>query len=171
MVVPQMAKKGFREVCQITRPEPRAQVLYSQEGAKMNLRKVFFIFLMMLLCISSVAIAGDFDWIKDLNIQAQADPSGFRARLGARFKIGDVEIKTVLGNVECPGDAYMVLRLGEMSRHPTDYVLQQYRSGKGKGWGALAKSLGIKPGSEEFHALKNGHDLYNDKDRGGGDQK
>jgi len=77
----------------------------------------------------------------------------------------------VLGNVAYPGEAYMVLRLGEMSRHPTDYVLQQYRSGKGKGWGALAKSLGIKPGSAEFHALKNGHDLYGEKDIGGGAQK
>jgi len=26
--------------------------------------------------------------------------------------------------------------------------------------GALAKSLGIKPGSKEFHALKRGDDLY-----------
>ena len=65
----------------------------------------------------------------------------------------------------------MVLRLGEMSRQPTDYVIRQYRSGKGKGWGALAKSLGIKPGSSEFHALKKGNDLYDEKDRGGGDQK
>ena len=121
--------------------------------------KVFFILSIVLLSISSVAGAGDFDWINDLNIQAQADPSGFRAQLGARFKIGDVAINTVLGNVEYPGDAYMVLRLGEMSRHPTDYVIKEYRSGKGKGWGALAKSLGIKPGSAEFHALKNGHDL------------
>jgi hypothetical protein len=125
----------------------------------------------ILLFASSVAMAGDFDWIKDLNIQAQADPSGFRARLGARFRIGDAEINAVLSNVAYPGDAYMVLRLGEMSRHPTDYVLHQYSCGKGKGWGALAKSLGIKPGSAEFHALKNGNDLYAQNDIGGGDQK
>ena len=133
--------------------------------------KLMFLFMMVLLSVPSVGIAGDFDWIKDLNIQAQADPSGFRARLGARFKIGDVEINTVLSNVDSPGDAYMVLRLAEMSNHPADYVIKQYRSEKAKGWGALAKSLGIKPGSAEFHALKNGHDLYNDKDRGGGNQK
>ena len=133
--------------------------------------KVLFPFLIMLLSVSSVVIAGDFDWIKDLNIQAQADASGFRARLGARFKIGDVEISTVLSNVEKPADAYMVLRLGEMSKQPTDYVINQYRSGKGRGWGAVAKNLGIKPGSDEFRALKNGHDLYDDKDRGGGEQK
>lgn len=135
----------------------------------MKLLKILVV--MFLLSPSSEAVAGDFDWIKDLNIQAQADPSGFRARLGARFRIGDAEINAVLSNVEYPGDAYMVLRLGEMSNRPTDYVVNQYRSGKGKGWGALAKSLGIKPGSEEFHALKNGHDLYDDKDMGGGKGK
>ena len=32
----------------------------------------------------------------------------------------------------------------------------------GKGWGNLAKTLGIKPGSREFHALKRGHDLYDE---------
>jgi hypothetical protein len=133
--------------------------------------KLLFLLLMMLLAVSSAAIAGDFEWIKDLNMQAQADPSGFRARLGARFKIGDVEINTVLRSVEYPGDAYMLLRLGEMSRQPTDYVIKQYRSSEGKGWGALAKSLGIKPGSSEFHALKNGQDLYDDKEKDAGDQK
>ena len=131
------------------------------------MKLVNILFLAILLSVSSAAAAGDFDWVKDLSIQAQADPSGFRARLGARFRIGDAEINAVLGNVEYPGDAYMVLRLGEMSNRPTDYIINQYRSGKGKGWGALAKSLGIKPGSEEFHALKNGHDLYDDKNMGG----
>ena len=104
-------------------------------------------------------------------LPVQADPSGFRVRLGARFRIGDAEINAVLSNVEYPGDAYMVLRLGEMSSRPTDYVIKQYKSDKGKGWGVLAKSLGIKPGSEEFHALKNGHDLYDDNDMSGGKGK
>jgi len=134
----------------------------------MKLVKMLFVVAVALLLVSSVAVAGDFDWIKDLNVQAEADPSGFRARLGVRFKIGDVEIKTVLSNVEKPADAYMVLRLGEMSKQPTDYVINQYRSSKGKGWGALAKSLGIKPGSNEFHALKRGQDLYYDNDTGKG---
>jgi hypothetical protein len=53
----------------------------------------------------------------------------------------------------------MMLRLSEMSGKPVRTVEERYRAGKGKGWGALAKSLGIKPGSKEFHALKRGHDL------------
>jgi hypothetical protein len=129
----------------------------------MKLVKILFAFLTILSFFSSLAIAGDFDWFRDLSIQAEADPSGFRMRLGARFKIGDVEIDAVLSNVEKPADAYMVLRLAEMSRQPTDYVMTQYRSTGNKGWGVVAKNLGIKPGSKEFHALKNGHDLNEDR--------
>ena len=137
----------------------------------MKLQKMLFVASMALLLVSSAAIAGDFDWARDFNIQAQADPSGFRARLATRFKIGDVQISAVLSNVERPADAYMVLRLGEMSSRPPDYVLDRYKSGKGQGWGSLAKSLGIKPGSPEFHALKRGNDLYDDHDGGKGKGK
>lgn len=140
----------------------------------MRLQKRLFMVSVFFLLISTTAIvaaAGDFDWVRDFNIKAEADSSGFRARLAARFNIGDVQINAVLSNVERPADAYMVLRLGEMSGKPTNYVIEQYRSGKGKGWGALAKSLGIKPGSREFHALKRGNDLYNDNDRGQGNGK
>ncbi len=118
---------------------------------------------LMVLCIASLAAAGDFEWLKDLNIQAQADASGFRAQLSTRFKIGPAEVNAVIGKVEQPADAYMVMRLSEMSGQPVERVVDTYRSGRGQGWGNLAKSLGIKPGSREFHALKRGHDL------GGGD--
>jgi hypothetical protein len=131
--------------------------------------------LLLVLLASLPAVAGDFDWMRDFNIRADADPSGFRAQLAARFKVGDAQITAVIGNVARPADAYMVYRLGEMSARPPEYVIEQYKSGKGKGWGVIAKSLGIKPGSKEFHALKNGHDLfasdYKGKDKGKGKGK
>lgn len=34
--------------------------------------------------------------------------------------------------------------------------IQTYKANKCKGCGIIAKELGIKPGSAEFHALKNG---------------
>jgi len=125
----------------------------------------------VILLLATAAGAADFDWFRDFNVMAQADPSGIRARIGARFKIGDAEIDAVLGNVGSAAEAYMVFRLGEMAHHPPAYVLERYKGGKRQGWGALAKSLGIKPGSAEFHALKRGHDLDGDgkgtgKDRG-----
>jgi hypothetical protein len=127
----------------------------------MKLTKILVLVCMVLLFGSSAAVAGDFDWIKGFNIQAEQDPSGFRVRLAARFQIGNAQIDAVLSNVENPADAYIALRLGEMSRQPVDHVIAQYKAGKG--WGAVAKSLGIKPGSKEFHALKQGQDLYADR--------
>jgi len=132
----------------------------------------------ILLLVASAAMAADFGWTPDFNIAAQADPSGFRVRLATRFRIGDAQINAVLSNIPDPADAYIVLRLGEMSHRPPEYVIERYKGGKKKGWGALAKSLGIKPGSKEFHALKRGHDLSDDgwgkgkeKDKGKGKGK
>ena len=137
----------------------------------MKLLNILFVILIEAFLVSSVASAADFDWIKDFNIQVQADPSGFRASLGARFQVGDVEIKAVLGNVDQPADAYMLLRLGEMSNQPISRVVEIYKAQKGKGWGSLAQSLGIKPGSKDFQALKQGQDLYVNKDRDKGEVK
>ena len=129
----------------------------------MRLLKILLGVLVVLFIVTSVSVAGDFDWIKDFNIKAEADSSGFKARLSTRFKIGNTEINAVLSKADNSADAYIVLRLGEMSGKPTEDVITKYKSGKSKGWGSLAKSLGIKPGSEEFHALKNGDDLYDSK--------
>ena len=126
---------------------------------RMRMIRAVLVGVIVVLLAAGAALAGDFAWMKDFNIKAQADPSGFKASLAARFKIGDAQITTVLSNVHKPADAYMVLRLGEMSGQPTDRVAEKYRTGKGQGWGKLAKNLGIKSGSPEFHALKRGHDL------------
>ena len=139
----------------------------------MKIQKITVSLLVMLALVlsTSVAKAGDFDWTKDFNIRAEADRDGFRARLSARFNIGKAQVKVVLGNVDSPADAYMVFRLGEMSAKPVDYVLSKYRSEKNKGWGSLAKSLGIKPGSKDFHALKAGSDMYAVKHKSKGNKK
>ncbi len=132
----------------------------------MKAQRILFMASIAVLFATSAA-AADFDWMRDFNIRAEADQSGFRARLVTRFHLNEIQIKTVIGNVERPADAFMVLRLGEMSGKPPEYVIEKYKSGKGKGWGALAKSLGIKPGSKEFHALKRNSEFYaDDTDRG-----
>lgn len=123
--------------------------------------KVIAALLFLQLIFASFASAGDFDWLKDLNVKAEADSSGFRVQLATRFRIGDADVKAVFGNVDSKSDAYMVLRLGELSHRPVKDVLSVYKANKKKGWGVIAKKLGIKPGSREFHALKRGHDLDN----------
>jgi len=56
--------------------------------------------LIALLLLSSIGFADDYNWMRDFNIKAEADPSGLRARLEARFQVGDIKIKAVLGSVD-----------------------------------------------------------------------
>jgi hypothetical protein len=126
----------------------------------MRLLSILVSVLISAFVFAPVSIAGDFGWIEDFSIKAEADPSGFKAQLSTRFNIGGTEVNAVLSNVDNSADAYIILCLGEMSGQPTEDVVRKYKSGKGQGWGALAKSLGIKPGSKEFKALKSGDDLY-----------
>jgi hypothetical protein len=125
--------------------------------------------LWVVLAGSYVSASGDFGWMRDFNIRAEADPMDFRARLEARFRIGNTEINAVLRHAGNPADGYVLFRLGEIAGQPIERVVERYEAYKGKGWGVLAKSLGIKPGSKEFHALKQHQDLYGEN--GGGKSK
>ena len=66
------------------------------------------------------------------------------------------QVQTIIKAVDTPADAFMCLQLGQMARKQPETVVQTYKASKGKGWGVIAKELGIKPGSAEFHALKRG---------------
>lgn len=54
------------------------------------------------------------------------------------------------------GDIYLVIEISKITKRPVDEVAKIYRANRAKGWGAIARELGIKPGSPEFHALKKG---------------
>ncbi len=123
----------------------------------MTVQKVFLFILFFQFVFINSAQAGDADWLKKLSIEAKADGSGIKAKLATRFNLGGVKVNAVLSNVNGVEDAYMVMRMAEMSGHDTGYVVEQYQANKGKGWGVLAKRLGIKPGSREFHNLRSAH--------------
>ena len=125
----------------------------------MKLIKILILTISIQLCISASVQAGDFSWLDNLSIEARADSSGVKTMISGRFNIGEAEVSAVIGDVGGHADAYMVLRLAELSHQPIDTVIRHYHTSKKKGWGALAKRLGINPGSREFHALKRGHDL------------
>lgn len=127
------------------------------------MKRIVFLatFLLLQAVFISTSSAGDFGWMDSLNVTAKADSSGFRVRLATRFHIGNAEVKAVIGDVSRPSDAYMIFRLSELSHRPVSEVMTVYRANRKKGWGVMAKGLGIKPGSREFHALKRGHDMNN----------
>lgn len=55
-----------------------------------------------------------------------------------------------------PGDVYYACAIAQALGRPCRYVVDEWDRNHGKGWGAVAKELGIKPGSAEFHRLKRG---------------
>ena len=55
-----------------------------------------------------------------------------------------------------PGDVYMACSIASIIGRPCRYVVDEYERDRGQGWGNIAKRMGIKPGSPEFHRLKNG---------------
>jgi hypothetical protein len=121
------------------------------------MKKLLFTFLSILLLSGTVMAAGGLDaFLNDLNVQAHADMNGFSAKVSAQFGVPLPKVQAVIKTVDSPSDAFMCFQLGEMSRKPYDTVVNVYRADKGKGWGVIAKNLGIKPGSREFHALKRG---------------
>lgn len=123
--------------------------------------RTLVILLACLVCSSSAVADGrGLDgFLHDLNVQAHADPEGFAATLSSQFRVSGTEVRVVLGAAHHPADAFMILQLGQMSHQPTDAVMRVYQRDSGKGWGVMAKELGIEPGSAEFHALKRG-DLH-----------
>ena len=124
-----------------------------------NSRTSTLLVVLFLAAFASIATAADFGWIPEFNRRAAEDLVAFRASLSARFSVEHAHIEAILTDVPSPADAYLVFRFGEMSGRPPEYVLNRYKTEK-RGWGALAQSLGIKPGSSEFHALKRNHDLH-----------
>ena len=118
-------------------------------------RIVLAVFL-VLLAAPGVASASLDSFLGSVNVQARADLPGFHATVSAQFGVPVPQVEAVLGRVATPADAFMVFQLGQMAHRPPETVVQTYQTHKGKGWGVIAKELGIKPGSREFHALKTG---------------
>ena len=114
------------------------------------------VLLLVLVAAPGVASASLDSFLSSVNVQARADLPGFHAQVSAQFGVPVPQVEAVLGRVATPADAFMVFQLGQMAHRPPETVVQTYQTHKGKGWGVIAKELGIKPGSREFHALKNG---------------
>ena len=147
----------------------RTNVVYYREF----MMKKYIAIALSLAAFSVPAFGAGLDsLLSKLNNEARANLSGFSARISAQFGVPEAQVSVVLSTVSKPADAFMVFQLGKMTRQPPDKVLQVYQTEKGRGWGAMAKDLGIKPGSSEFHALKRGDfDLHGSEDDGPGKGK
>jgi len=93
--------------------------------------------------------------LNDINLKAKGDLKIFKQDLAIEFSIGEPKIdKMIIDLKMSPADTYMVLQVANLTKKEPDAVLTSFNSNKDKGWGVIAKEMGIKPGSSEFHALK-----------------
>ena len=109
--------------------------------------------LFLLLPANTSAMELD-SFLAEIDLRASADSGAFRADLRAHFDVSSGEVDGLFEIFDRPADVYITLRIGELRDLPLEHVVAQYRKNKGQGWGVIAKNLGIKPGSREFHALK-----------------
>jgi hypothetical protein len=117
------------------------------------------VFCSMAQSVSFKAKSGDNELdvaLNDINVQASADLKVFKKDLSVSFGVteGKLDELSVKFGMQ-PGDMYFALEIAKQTGKTVDVVAQTYKTHKAKGWGAIAKELGIKPGSKEFHALKN----------------
>ena len=120
-----------------------------------SLSTVRLLVLASFFVVPTAATAGGLDsFLDEIEVRASGDIGGYRADLGVTFDVSEGEIDSMYAVFSKSSDVYMCLRIGELTGKPIGYVIDEYKKHKGQGWGAIAKSLGIKPGSDEFHALK-----------------
>jgi hypothetical protein len=111
--------------------------------------------------------------LKDVNTKANKDITVFKNDVATKFNIAKNEIDDLL-KVLSPGDVYMAAQTAQITSKPIDEVSKTYQANKEKGWGQIAKELGIKPGSKEFHQMKaqmKGNRNPNDEGHGQGQGK
>ena len=123
------------------------------------MKRLIFKVITVVMLGSSSLLSADFDWMQNLNYSAVANKDAYRAKLSSRFHMAKAQVGFFMQGIRAPADVYMVLRLSELSGRFPESVMEKYQQKKREGWGKIAQSLGIKPGSQEFQALKRGHDL------------
>lgn len=116
----------------------------------------------VLMLISSIGFGQDYNSgdteldanLKLVNTEGKKDLAAFKLDLTKRFSVTMPKVETCFNAGMNPGDVFMAFQVATISRRPIEDVVAVYKKSKDKGWGAMAKELGIKPGSAEFHALK-----------------
>lgn len=133
------------------------------------MKKTLIAFLFIVFCCAQLAYSGEkivgntptgdakLDRsLEALNKGAKENIRDFAQKLSRKYGISEETTDRLLKRVGMsPGDVYMTAKTSKISRRSVDDVVKEYQANQGKGWGVIAKKLGIKPGSKEFHELKN----------------
>lgn len=108
-----------------------------------------------------------------IDAEAKLDFGAFKVNIGGSYDVTEKKLDYLSIELEMSaGDIYMSVEVAKITEKSLDEVVTVYTANKNKGWGVIAKELGIKPGSPEFHALKgNAKGKGNNKSKGKGKGK
>jgi hypothetical protein len=129
---------------------------------------LLFPFLLLITSLSFAQLSfntGSIELDKELvtlNANAKLDIKEFTINLNASHSIPIPKIKELL-NIMDPAEIILSNNIAVIVNKPLDEIVDTYKANKGKSWGQLAKEMGVKPGSPEFHALKGKTKKNNDK--------
>jgi len=129
------------------------------------MKKSYFV-LIILFCIVIPTVNAHADlniFLSNLNINAKDNMDGYAVKLSSQFNIPLPQVQVILKTVAFPADGFMCFQLSLMTGIKLERVVEIYHNNKSKGWGAIAKELGIKPGSPEFHRIKSGDFAFNNE--------
>jgi hypothetical protein len=122
----------------------------------------YLIFVVLLLCFYTTRAqyySNDDDLNQSLitlDANARLDFGMFKSDISVNYNIAEKKIDYLSAEIGMSaGDIYMTVELAKITHKSVDQVVEVYNVHNGKGWGVIAKELGIKPGSAEFHTLKN----------------
>jgi len=95
--------------------------------------------------------------LNEMNIKARANMNDFVSTLGFQYQTSTSKINHLMLDYNfTPADVYMTLSISRETDRSIHDVAHAYKNNKSKGWGVVAKKMGIKPGSKAFHQLKSG---------------
>jgi len=102
--------------------------------------------------------------LSDINSYAKSNMDLFRKDMSDKFGVTREQLDQLITKERKePADVYYGYNLAQVTGKPFPTVIKMHTDKKG--WGAIAKDLGIKPGSEEFKSLKNSILKNIDKDK------
>lgn len=129
------------------------------------------LFLPLLLGLAAPVLADDYAFgfnprtgdawfdarLGDINVMASGNLDGFIDEVVVSTRAPRTWVETlVVERRYAPADVYMLAECAYRSGTSYEAALRIYEQHHGEGWGAMAKRMGIKPGSAEFHAMKQG---------------
>lgn len=123
------------------------------------MKKIIVLISISILSISTWAQSpkGNLDSDKNtIDANAKVNIGKFKTEIGARYDLTEKKFEILFGKFKLSaGDIVIAAEISKSTGKDIENIADHYSKNRERGWGNLAKSLGIKPGSSEFHALKN----------------